>query len=81
MYKMVVTDNCPRCSSSKSILENKGLLDQVELVNIRTEEGMQLAKQYGLTMAGADIIDISNSTKMSVADFVESRLSDAKTQC
>lgn len=72
MYKMIITDNCPRCSSSKTILEQKGLINQVELINISTDQGRELAKQFSLKMAGADILDISNNTKMSFADFVES---------
>lgn len=73
MYVMVVSDNCPRCLASKSLLEKRGLLDQVDLINISTDRGQEIARRFKLTMAGADIIDISSGQKMSVAQFVESQ--------
>lgn len=73
MFIMVVTDNCPRCKGSEAALEKAGLLDKVDLVNISTDRGRELATDYKLTMAGSDILDISNATKMSVSDFIESQ--------
>lgn len=73
MFIMVVTDNCPRCKGSEAALKKAGLLDKVDLVNISTDRGQKLATEYKLTMAGSDILDISNATKMSVSDFIESQ--------
>lgn len=73
MYVMVVSDNCPRCLGSKSALEKKGLLDQVDLVNISTDRGQEIARRFKLTMAGADILDIKSGKKMSVSEFLESQ--------
>ena len=73
MHVMVVSDNCPRCLGSKSALEKEGLLDQIDLVNISTDRGQEIARRFKLTMAGADIIDIRSGTKMSVSEFIESQ--------
>lgn len=73
MYVMVVSDNCPRCLGSKAALEKKGLLDQIDLVNISTDRGQELARKFKLTTAGADILDIQSGRKLSVSEFIESQ--------
>lgn len=73
MYKMVIKDNCPVCEHSKQKLNAANLIGKVELVHISTSEGLALAKQYKLKMAGSNIIDTENSNVMTVDEFISSQ--------
>jgi predicted thioredoxin/glutaredoxin len=70
MYKMIVSPNCPRCQVSKKALSNEGLLDEVELVDVTTDSGLALARQYKVGSAGMDVIDTDSEVKMIVSEFI-----------
>lgn len=71
MYKLVVKDNCPICEGSVAKLTELGLIDKVEVLHINSAEGLALAKEYKLKMAGSDIIDTENHIKLAVDEFVK----------
>lgn len=71
MYVMIVTANCPNCENSKKVLADHGLLDSVECIPISDPRGMKYAREYGLTVAGAEIISLNDSTTMSISQFIE----------
>lgn len=73
MYKMVVKDNCSVCENNKKKLMDANLLDKVEVVHISTTEGLSLAKEFKLKMAGSDILDTDAGTKMTVEEFIQAQ--------
>ena len=74
MYKMVVKDNCSVCENNKKKLAGANLLDKVEVLHISNSEGMKLAKDFKLKMAGSAIIDTATGTKMTIEEFISSQL-------
>lgn len=73
MYKLIVKDNCPVCEGSVDKLTKLGLIDKVEVLHISSPEGLALAKEYKLKMAGSDIIDTTAQVKMTIEDFITSQ--------
>lgn len=70
MYVMITTANCPRCEASKRMLTEHNLIGQVQCIPINDPKGVQYAKDYRLTVAGAEILSTEDHSKMTVAEFI-----------
>lgn len=72
MKVLIVKDNCPICEGSEKRLREAGLLEEIKVLHISDPEGIKLAKEFKLTMAGSDIIDVEANTKVTVDEFIAS---------
>lgn len=61
--RVIVSDHCPVCREIKSFVQEKGLEDKVELVDVNTPEGHKFAVDNGIT-AVPECVIVAEDGKM-----------------
>lgn len=68
-YRVLVSDNCPKCEIVKQRL---GEQSDVEYVSSETPEGKQLIREYRIRSAGT-IVDIENKQIVELSKILHER--------
>lgn len=45
---LIVSPNCPSCSAVKRVLAREGKLQDIQIIDVSTPEGMDFAKKLGV---------------------------------
>lgn len=78
MKAVIVSDQCPYCTSLKTHLKRHNLFDKIKLINIDTKEGFEFAKKHNIMQVPECVIIEGETVKQCSEEEFKKLLMEGK---